>query len=60
MNHNKEARDELQAFVDIMKTIRKTRHQKEIECHLGNLLKDLKHAIKDSKEIYYQAIGGKL
>ena len=57
MNHNKEARDELQAFVDVIKTIRKVRHKKEIECHLENLVADLRPLIKDSKAVYFQAVG---
>jgi hypothetical protein len=56
MNHNKEARDELQAFVDVIKTIRRVRYQKELECHLENLMMDIKPFIKDSKQIYYQAM----
>jgi archaellum component FlaC len=57
MNHNKEIRDELQAFVDIIKTVRRVRHIKEIECHMENLISDIRPFIKESKLIYFQSIG---
>lgn len=57
MNHNKEIRDELQAFVDLIKTVRRVRHRRELECRVEDLLSDIRPNIKESKAIYFQGIG---
>lgn len=47
----------MKAFVDVIKTVRKVRHRLELECHFENLMTDIGPFIKDSKKIYFQAIG---